>query len=272
MPGEPLPDREQAVTVAYVYGDYDQRVSYSWHHSMVELIGYDLANAGRILVGGYIAMRCGSDGLVEARNKTARHFLDDGKADWLFWVDTDMGFEPDIIDRLLDAADPQARPVVGALAFSQRELGDDGAGGWRCSATPTVFDWAKIAGENGQEQQGFAVRWDYPANTLMQVGGTGMAAILIHRSVFERIEQAHGRVWYDRVPNTTTGQIVSEDLSFCLRAGALSIPIHVHTGVRTTHHKSMWLGEEDYWRQRALEPPPPPLPTRQPEEPAEVAR
>jgi hypothetical protein len=54
------------------------------------------------------------------------------------------------------------------------------------------------------------------------------------------------------VPNTTTGQLIGEDLSFCLRAGALKIPIFVHTGVPTTHFKHFWLSEDDYWRQVAL--------------------
>jgi hypothetical protein len=76
--------------------------------------------------------------------------------------------------------------------------------------------------------------------------------VLVHRSVFERIEAEHGQHWYDRIPNTTTGQLVSEDLSMCLRAGALNIPVHVHTGVRTSHQKVLWLAEDDYFGQVAL--------------------
>jgi hypothetical protein len=110
-----------------------------------------------------------------------------------------------------------------------------------------VFDWAHV-----EDQYGWAVRWDYKLDTVTSVGGTGSACILIHRSVFEQVEAAHGRVWYDRIPNTTTGQLISEDLSFCLRVGALKIPLHVHTGVPTTHFKHLWLGEEEYWKQRAL--------------------
>jgi hypothetical protein len=31
----------------------------------------------------------------------------------------------------------------------------------------------------------------------------------------------------------------------------------VHTGVQTTHQKTLWLAQDDYWRQRAVDPPPP---------------
>lgn len=233
-----------AVVVAYVHSN---AVTYSWHRSMIELVGWDMAREGRIIRGGYIAMRYGTDGISLARNKAAADFLAEKNADWLFWIDTDMGFGPDIIDRLLEAADPVERPIVGALAFSQREEVDDGMGGFRCRATPTIFDWV-----NTGDQMGFGIRFDYPANTLTQVGGTGSACILIHRSVFERIEEKYGRAWYDRVPNTSTGQLLSEDLAFCLRAGTLGIPVHVHTGVKTTHLKQLWLAEDDYYSQVAL--------------------
>lgn len=251
---EPIPtalatgDPREAVTVAYVH---QNDVTYSWHHSMMEMVGHDMTNHGRIMAGGYIAMRCGSDGLVESRNKAVQHFLEDKPADWLFWIDTDMGFDPTTVDRLLDAADPAERPMVGGLCFSMRETEPDGMGGWRTAPTPTVFDWAKVG-----EQTGFAVRWDYPPNTLTQCTGTGSACLLIHRSVFEQVRDKYGPIWYDRVPNTSTGQLISEDLSFCLRTGALGIPLFVHTGVRTTHLKPSWVAEEDYWRQRALSPPP----------------
>lgn len=239
-----LPDPGDAVTVAYVC---QNEVTYSWHRSLFEMYAYDLATSKRIDRGGFIAMRCGTNGLVEARNKAVATFLDEKRSDWLWWVDTDMGFEADCVDRLLEAADPAERPMVGALCFSWREDGSDGLGGYRCTATPTVYDWAHVDG-----QYGWQVRWQYPANTLTRVGGTGAACVLVHRSVFEKVEEKYGRVWYDRIPNTTTGQLVGEDLSFCLRAGALQIPMYVHTGVPTTHYKHLWVGEDEFYRQRAI--------------------
>jgi hypothetical protein len=245
-------DPADAVTVAYVH---QNEVTYSWHHSMIEMVGWDLMHAGRIMAGGYIAMRCGSDGLVEARNQAVKHFLADKPADWLFWIDTDMGFEPDTIDRLLEAADPAERPMVGGLCFSVRETDSDDMGGWRTAPTPTIFDWAKIPAEDGGEpQSGFAVRWDYPSNTLTQCAGTGSACLLVHRTVFEKVAEKFGPIWYNRVPNTSTGQLISEDLSFCLRTQAAGVPLFVHTGVQTTHMKPLWVAEQDYWRQRAFEP------------------
>ena len=120
-------ERDGAVTVAYVHNGRD--MAHSWHHSMVQLIGWDLASECRIVRGGYIAMKHGTDGLADARNKAVKLFLAEREADWLFWVDTDMGFAADTVDRLMAAADPVERPVVGALAFTWREDAQDGMGG-----------------------------------------------------------------------------------------------------------------------------------------------
>src|SRR6266508_4044411 len=213
----------------------------------MELVGYDLANHGRVLRGGWCAMRYGADGLVAARNKAVQQFLATDDAQWLWWVDTDMGFAPDTIDRLIDVADPVTRPIVGALCFAWRERVPDGMGDYRCPANPTIFDWTEVTTDDGRPAHGFLARSQYPVNTLVRCAGTGSACILVHRSVFERIAEANGSVWYNRVPNRDAGHLISEDLSFCLRAGAVDIPVHVHTAVRTTHFKEFWLGEQDYW-------------------------
>lgn len=238
--------RADAVTIAYVNDDLP---AYSWHHSMIELIGYDMANHARLLRGGFIAYRYGTDGLVDARNKAVEQFLSEKDADWLFWVDTDMGFTADTIDRLMEVADPVERPIVGGLCFTQRETAEDGMGGWRTAAAPTVFDWLHLDG-----QQGFAIRWDYAMDTVTRCAGTGSACILIHRSVFERMFKEYGTSWYDRAYNPSMKAETSEDLSFCMRALALDIPVHVHTGVKTSHMKKVWLSEVEYHAQRPPAP------------------
>jgi hypothetical protein len=242
-------DAAGAVTVAYVHPN---EVTTSWHQSLLSLIGWDLGHECRVARGGWLAMRCyGADGIPAARNKAVRQFLATD-VEWLFWIDTDMGFEPDTIDRLLEVADPTDYPIVAGLCFAQKQTMPDTMGGWRTALAPTIYDWTTIE-ETGET--GFLSRREYPINTLLRCAGTGSACILIHRSVLEKVAASDNGNWYDRIPNpTANNRLLGEDLSFCLRAGSLDIPIHVHTGVRTTHFKPEWLGEEDYWA--SVVPPP----------------
>lgn len=227
------------VLMAYLHPN---RVSHSFTDSVQRLIAWDLAHHGRIIrSGGPVMFRCGPGGLVEARNMVIQHFLDNTEADWLWLIDADMGFMADTVDRLVEAADPATRPVVGGLCFGLKETAPDGMGGWLVRPFPTLYDWAK----DDQGTFGFHIRRDYQPDTLTQVAGTGAACLLIHRSVLEKIRAELGDVWFTPVWMTNS-KPVSEDLSFCFRVNSTGHPVFVHTGVPTTHHKEIWLGESEY--------------------------
>lgn len=202
-----------------------------WHRSMMAVQRHD---AGRLLAGS-IEVRCGFQGVAAARNEGVRQFLRTGLS-WLWWVDTDMGFEADALERLMDAADAEERPVVGALCYAQKMPGDDGMGGYVTESVPTIYDWV-----SDDSARGFVLRPDYPPGELVRCAGTGSAFILVHRSVLEAIGATQGACWYDPVPNPEVGGMIGEDLSFCLRCAIARRPVHVHTGVRTSHMKHVWL-------------------------------
>lgn len=222
-----MPERD--VAVAWVHSE---RVAHSWALSLMGIF------TAEPRLGPPIPVRCGTDGLVAARNQGVQAFLN-SDLPWLLWIDTDMGLKPDTATRLLEVADPVERPIVGALCFTNRWAGDDGYWGDRCVPVPTVFRWVTLPdGRNG-----FQPVFDYPRDALVEVAATGSACILIHRSVFEAMEPG---TWYRKLTNPTTGDVIGEDLSFCYRAHQAGFRMYVHTGVRTTHLKPIWLQEADY--------------------------
>lgn len=235
------------VSMAWVHGT---QVTYSWFQCVLALIQYDMSTNQHVVGGQWLATKYGTGGIVQARNDTMKQFLHATNSDWLFWIDTDMGFAPNTVDRLLEAADPVERPIVGGLCFMNREYGPDGMGGMLTDSVPTIFQWYK-----GMIGSGFQAQRDYPRDQLIQVGGTGSACILIHRSAAEKIEAHYGRSWYSPVQSNYDQAWLSEDLSFCARAAAVDIPVHVHTGVSTSHFKHIWLDERYTDRLQELEKP-----------------
>lgn len=231
------------VQIAFLHKDV---VSYSWVDSMRRLIKHDTEGPRRLTKGGEpLNIRCSTGQLVPSRNYAVSLFLDKTGAEWLFFIDTDMGFLPDTVDQLLKVADPATTPVVGALCFAQHFDGYDRMGGLRTRIAPTLY---RIGQQAKTGFHTFSYFGEYPLDEVVPVAVTGMACILIHRSALERIRVKDGDHWFDQVA-TESGAVVGEDFSFCLRLGALGIPVHVHTGVPTTHHKEVWLGEEDYLAQ-----------------------
>jgi hypothetical protein len=90
------------------------------------------------------------------------------------------------------AADPIERPAVGALVFKYMLTGSDNCNGQLGEERPVILDWGKD--ENGDV--GFVGRRTYPTNTVIRCDATGMACVLIHRSVFERMIEAYPAIAY----------------------------------------------------------------------------
>lgn len=221
-------------------------IAASFHKSLLNLVGWDMGHDRRL--SGWASVKCASGGIPEGRNQLAQNFMDSG-CDWLFMVDADMGFEPCALDQLLAVADPKERPIVGGLAFAQREAVEDGSGGYRCIPRPTIFDW--VTHDDGHQR--FTGRAHYPTNSLIRCAATGGAFLVIHRSAIKQIFDEYGPTWFDRVRGSD-GSLIGEDISFFARCQALDIPCHVHTGIRSTHQKNLWLGETDFWH--SFLPPP----------------
>lgn len=215
-------------------------VDSSFMLSMLKVVSRELLTEQRLT--RYLPIRCGSGGLIAARNEVVEQFLAT-EAEWLWWVDSDMGFADDALDTLLGVADPEKAPMVGGLCFAQKEIESDGMGGFRSVVIPALYRWVKI-----DDRTGFMPWLDYPRNAVAEVAATGSAFVLIHRTVFEKVSEKFGAGrWYDRMINPLAdGQLMGEDLSFCARVKTVDLPIFVHTGVLTTHRKPRWIGESDY--------------------------
>lgn len=198
---------------------------------------------------GQMGKQCGTGGIVDGRNALAAATLEHG-VDWLLMIDTDMGFNDDLLERMLHEAHPDRYPVLGALAFAHKTDGFTVQGAVKYRPTPTVYRW-----HEDDTQAGFAPWFDYPRNKKVSVAATGTACVLIHRTVFERIHGKYGPVWFDTIRHPK-GSHFSEDLSFCVRAAACDIPLHVHTGIRTVHDKGGVSWDEaayDSWRAANVE-------------------
>lgn len=240
----------QLVAIGYVHNGIE--VAHSFFSSMLGLYAVE----PRIGWQPPIQVRCGTNGLVAARNSIMAHFLDKcSQAQWLMMIDTDMGFRPDIVTRLLDAAmQPEVQtasgpPVVGALCFGlAREQATTDTSGYNVQAFPTLYEWAEVEHRDGLKEPGFKVRPGYAPDVLMRVAGTGAAALLVPRRAAElvREKECGGRPeWFEHA-RYASGTLVSEDLSFCYRLGKVDVPVYVHTGVRTSHMKTIHVDEARY--------------------------
>lgn len=226
--------------------------------SVLRMAAYDKANGNHLLHnsglinnGAIVPVWGRSMELSHARNTAAAAFLS-SESDWLLWIDTDIGFEPDALEKLLAVADPVDAPIVGGLCFIEGDYTHDFHGGLRSSLAPTLYDWAWIEPRPGVPgAYKMITRTEWPEDAVTRVGATGCGMLLTHRSVYEKIsawlaeQGAPPHIWFERIPGPD-GERCGEDVSFCLRAHQVGLPILVHTGVTTTHQKTVWYGVPDY--------------------------
>lgn len=196
-----------------------------------------MARSSERLVDGTVHRKvCGAGGLADARNQVTAHWLDNTDARWLWFVDSDMGFAADTLERLIDSSSEIDRFAVGALCFSWRLGAPDGMGGYSAEPVPTMYGW---------DGRGFRAVTDYKRDSVVRVAGTGAACLLLHRSAMETLRGGHGDNWFTPV-RYPDGGMLGEDLSLCYRLGEGGFGVHVDTSIKTTHAKTIWVGEQTW--------------------------
>lgn len=214
-----MPER---VVVGYIHGEFMRP---EFHVSLTKITRLSKL----AVIADEIAVRSGPN-LSRGRNMVVTLFLEDHDAPWLFMADTDMVLAADCVDRLVSAADPQDRPVVGGLCFSENPGGNP-------DRLPTMYEPVEADG-----QLVFARHERWPDDGLVQVTATGAACLLVHRDALETVGKSSGCPAAPWFRESVVGEsLIGEDLTFCLRLGAAGIPVYVCTGVRAGHMKSTML-------------------------------
>lgn len=207
----------------------------SWTDMMVR----DQAMSGRILgrSNQYVRKQSGTMGVAAARNEIAEYFLKQN-AEWLFMVDSDMGFAGDTVDRMVESAERNGVQVLGALCFAQKvdpDLRQNELYATRYRIQPTIYRYVEVE-DSGE--RGFQSLTKYRRDTFQEVAATGAACVLVHRDALVTV----GADPFMPITDPTGGghgtpRTFSEDLSFCIRASAAGLTIGVDTSIKTTHYK-----------------------------------
>lgn len=251
--GDEVPDRSVAlgtvIPAVVDGGEWAACFGLSW----AEMMLYDQAGSRRIMRPGgqYLRRQAGTMGLASARSEVASYFLD-SDAEWLFMVDSDMGFAPDTVDRLMYSATQNDVKIIGALCFAQKLDPDLAMGPFnavRYRIQPTLYRWAEVK-DTGE--CGFQSITKYARDAFQPVAGTGAACLLVHRDVFAAVGAEPFMPLTDsKAGGNGTSRTFSEDLSFCLRVNAAGFTIGVDTSIKTTHYKGgIYLDEIQYAMQQ----------------------
>jgi len=191
------------------------------------------------------------DSLIpRARNRLAAEFLADARWTHLFWIDADIGFEPEAALRLLLAG-----REVAAGAYPLK------TDGWPSQGLARALPPGSTREDFAARHARFAVNLlDAPrqpdADGFMEVQEAATGFMLIARSALERLAAAMPELRYaadpvagawphyrffDVLAEPDNGRYLSEDFAFCRRFRSIGGKVFVDTRSKLSHH-----GSHDY--------------------------
>lgn len=166
-----------------------------------------LQRAGDTLVGFEVGSL-----VYMARNNLARQAIK-SEADWVLWLDSDMVFAPDFLQRMLKVCTENNIDFLTALCFRRKP-----------PYTPTLFDRL----ERTEKGASYTAIMSVPEGRF-QVGGCGMAGVLMSTDVLLSVASKFNGRMFDPIDG------FGEDVAFCWRARQCGYDIWCDSEIEMGH-------------------------------------
>lgn len=153
--------------------------------------------------------------VYDARNQLASRAVS-GRFDRVLWLDSDMIFGPDIMERIMARLD-EGYEVVSGLYFKRK-----------LPIEPVIYKRCDVITANGKQVPVAEPFRDYPKDSFFNVAACGFGCVATKTEILDRISKSYGMPFW---PVAGFG----EDLSFCLRAKALNVPIMCDSSIKLGH-------------------------------------
>ena len=164
--------------------------------------------------------------VYESRNMIARAAMD-RDFDFIVWFDSDMTFEPDVIERMAEHYRNGYDYVCG-LFFSRRH-----------PIIPVIYESISCEEDDrGVPKVDTVNRKDYPQE-LFEVAGSGFGCVMTSVRMLRQICDIYGPPFYPRFG-------FGEDLTFCWLAKQCGIKMYCDPTIKLGHIGSALCNEEAY--------------------------
>lgn len=162
--------------------------------------------------------------IYTSRNDLGRLAIQSG-ADYVLWLDSDMTFDPDTLERMLKRAQEENIDFLTGIYYRRV-----------APYTPVLFDTLTYEDEKANWTEFKSL----PENALVEVGGCGFGCVLMSTEVLMSVQAKFGTMFQPMLG-------LGEDLAFCWRARECGYKIICDTGIEAGHVGTC-LVNGSYWR------------------------
>lgn len=166
-----------------------------------------LQRAGDTMVGFEVGSL-----VYNARNNLARQAIK-AEADWVLWLDSDMVFAPDLLQRMLTVCTENKIDFLTGLCFRRKP-----------PYTPCLFDRLEKIGRGASYTSLMSV-----PDGRFQVGGCGFAGVLLSTDVLMSVAAKFDGRMFDPMDG------FGEDVAFCWRARQCGYDIWCDSSIELGH-------------------------------------
>ena len=166
--------------------------------------------------------------VYDARNTLAKQAVTEGY-DRVLWLDSDMDFEPDLLEKLSSDMD-EGRELVSGLSFKRK-----------APIKPVIYKslgYYKNEDESGVTPVAVSYE-DYPKDSIFPIAACGFGGCLVSTDLIKRVGDKFGLPFS---PIMGFG----EDLSFCSRVTDLGVEMFCDSRVKMGHVGLGSITEEVY--------------------------
>lgn len=167
--------------------------------------------------------------LHDTRNSFAGEAIRNG-FDRVLWLDDDMRFTPDLMERMMEDMD-EGREYVAALAFKRVY-----------PTEPVIYS----ALNEMDDMPGFIcpeIMRDYPKDSVFEIAASGFGCVMTSVDLLKR-------VWDEYGPPFGYHANLGEDLSFCWRVNQLGVKMYCDSRIKVGHMGTVVFDEKLYLDQR----------------------
>ena len=160
--------------------------------------------------------------VYDARNQAAAKAIAE-KYDYVLWIDSDMTFEPDMMERMFDSIGD--KNMLTALCFARRP-----------PFKPCIYKHISVKQDGHASLPKTEVWYDYPRDQIIEIEACGFACVLQKVDMLDAMLSMYGVPFF---PIAGLG----EDLSFCFRAKQIDIKMYADTSIKIGHIMRMSVDE-----------------------------
>ena len=171
--------------------------------------------------------------IYDARNELSINAIT-SECDRVLWLDSDMRFDSDLLERLMRDIDDYDMDAVTGLYF-QRSL----------PTKPIIYSEITVNDTPDENLQRIHVQemLQYPRDQLFRVAGFGFGCVLMKTDLLKAVWEKYG-------PPFTPVSGIGEDLSFCWRANQLSKLLFCDSSIKAGHIGMIEYNERTWDSQR----------------------